>query len=1227
MNKSLFEEYTNLYPVNKTLRFELIPQGRTSDYIEKYGILATDIHRADSYQKVKKIIDEYHKAFIDQKLSTVQILGLEEYAELYFKKSKDQKEIEHMAKLQQNMRMQISNALTKNEEYKRLFGEKLITEDLKQFVSTDKLDLIDEFKGFTTYFTGYHENRKNMYSSEEKHTAIAYRLINENLHRFLDNVKVFEQLIKCLNEEQIAEIKTSLLNKMQWEEFVDEFKVEGFNNTLTQAGIDLYNYMIGGFSPDEFSKVKGLNEYINLINQKDKNIKLGKFQPLYKQILSDRQTTSFIPEQFESDDNLLETIENTYRTIEEMIKGSEGKASLEKMISGFNRYDKRGIFVKNNIDLNELSNLVYGDWHKIKENINEWYDDLPENNKKKSKNYEENRKKVLKKNVSYSLHFIESICNKNNDNKDISEVLLNCMMDNIEQINVHYSFCKDLLNTSYPKGKNIVNDGESVEKIKALLDAMKALQRSLYLLKGDGKENEKDTAFYSDFAVFEEALSILTVTYNRVRNYLTRKPYSTKKVKLTFNTSTLMDGWDLNKEEQNKAVIFKRNSDYYLGIMEKSNNKVFREIPAIEDDEIYEKMEYKLLPGPNKMLPKVFFSKLRIGEFNPSERILNIKEKESFKKGDNFNIDDCHELIDFYKDSIEKHPEWKKYNFKFSDTESYADISEFYREVEKQGYNVSFKRIPKKYIDKLVDEGKLFLFKIYNKDFSKNSKGMPNLFTLYWKAIFDEKNSLDTVYKLNGQAEVFYREKSIDNENKVIHPAEEELKNKNPLNMKKTSIFSYSITKDKRYTVDKFQLHIPVTMNFSAYGRENINNQVLKTIHDYDGEMHIIGIDRGERNLIYISVIDMAGNIVEQYSLNEIVNEYGKTDYRELLNRREKDREAARVEWKTIENIKELKAGYLSQVVHKVTQLMLKYNAIVVMEDLNFGFKRGRQKVEKQVYQNFEKALIEKLNYYVDKKINKDDSDANGSVFHAFQLTSKFESYQKLGHQSGFLFYVPAWNTSKIDPATGFTNLLYPKYKNIEDSKAFISRIDNIRYFQDERLNEEYFVFDVDYSKFTNKAEGTCEQWLICSYGDRIVYSKKSEGNSKKIILTEEFKNLFNEYDIDYKKDIKKQILDLNEKEFFVRFIYLIKAMLQMRNSDKNEDYIISPIKNREGIFFDSRFAEVNEPLDADANGAYNIARKGLWMVNQIRESDAESLNKVKLAMSNKEWLAFAQDI
>ena len=48
----------------------------------------------------------------------------------------------------------------------------------------------------------------------------------------------------------------------------------------------------------------------------------------------------------------------------------------------------------------------------------------------------------------------------------------------------------------------------------------------------------------------------------------------------------------------------------------------------------------------------------------------------------------------------------------------------------------------------MVDEGRLYLFQIYNKDFSmkKKEKGTDNLHTLYWKALFDEKNLKDVVY-------------------------------------------------------------------------------------------------------------------------------------------------------------------------------------------------------------------------------------------------------------------------------------------------------------------------------------------------------------------------------------------------------------------------------------------------------------------------------------------------
>jgi len=45
---------------------------------------------------------------------------------------------------------------------------------------------------------------------------------------------------------------------------------------------------------------------------------------------------------------------------------------------------------------------------------------------------------------------------------------------------------------------------------------------------------------------------------------------------------------------------------------------------------------------------------------------------------------------------------------------------------------------------------------------------------------------------------------------------------------------------------------------------------------------------------------------------------------------------------------------------------------------------------------------------------------------------------------------------------------------------------------------------------------------------------------------------------------------------------------------DKEQDYILSPVADDKGRFFDSRKAGDDMPKDADANGAYHIAMKGL---------------------------------
>ena len=101
-----------------------------------------------------------------------------------------------------------------------------------------------------------------------------------------------------------------------------------------------------------------------------------------------------------------------------------------------------------------------------------------------------------------------------------------------------------------------------------------------------------------------EELDKITPLYNMVRNYLTRKPYSTEKIKLNFENSTLMDGWDLNKEQANTTVILRKDGLYYLAIMNKKHNRVFDVKNMPTGGECYEKMEYKFFKDLTTMVPK-----------------------------------------------------------------------------------------------------------------------------------------------------------------------------------------------------------------------------------------------------------------------------------------------------------------------------------------------------------------------------------------------------------------------------------------------------------------------------------------------------------------------------------------------------------------------------------------------------------------------------------------------
>lgn len=1206
-----YEKFTNLYQLQKTLRFKLIPQGKTLENFNNNHIIDSDVKKDELYPKVKELFDNEHKKFIEAALKGKKLENLGKYYEEY---NKPKEKRDSMDIIIGNLRKEIGGFLKGGESKKAKDMLKSLQAD-ETLSGADK-EAVNEFANFTTYFENYKANRKNMYTTEGKTTEIAYRLIDQNLPKFIDNMKIGKKIFENISKDQIEELQRNMYSKFSVD-IREIFELDFYNNLLTQKGIDIYNQIIGG-----------INEYINKFNQDNKNAKIPFLKILYKQILSDKSTVSSLPEKFENDKKLTEEISEFYCDKEKDIK------ELIGLLKNIKEYNATGLFVTAGAAVTNLSKKVFGSWSVINAKLEADYEEgspYPEGgNEKKIETYNKKKKEYFKKIKSYSIEQLQKASEYADDEHKANKI---CEYIKSEAEKLEEDICKEFKKFNAVAEKERHEDDkhkfstEETDTIKSFLDSIKELQEFAKMLIGSGEENDKDELFYGEFDEKYNSVKDIIKLYDKARNYMTEKPYSQEKIKLNFQNPQLLGGWDMNKESDYRSVLLKRGDKYYLAIMDKSNSKVFENMPTYSEGDFYEKIDYKLLPDPSKMLPKVFFANSNIEYYNPNKKILEIKNSGTFKKGDAFNIDDCHTFIDFYKDSINRHSDWVNFNFTFTETQKYKDISEFYKEVADQGYSIKMRKISKIYIDEMIESGAIYLFQIYNKDFSNYSHGKPNLHTMYFKALFEEQNLADVVYKLNGQAEMFYRKASVKYDENVMKYGHhyEQLKDK----------FSYPIIKDRRYTADQFMLHVPITLNFKSASNVRINESVRTELKNSGNDFNIIGIDRGERNLIYICLIGSDGKIKAQKSLNEIIDSYqtrdGETkvkakDYHELLDAREKENDKNRKSWKTIEGIKELKEGYISRVVHEVCKMAIENNAIIVMEDLNGGFKNSRKKVEKQVYQKFEKMLIDKLNYYVDKQ---KASDEPGGLYRAYQLTEKFESFTKMGMQNGIMFYIPAASTSKIDPVTGFVNLLYPKYQKVEVSQEFFGNFDSIRY----NAEKDYFEFETDYSKFQRCEADFRKKWTVCTFGDRIETfrnkDKNSEWDTRTISLTKEFKELFKNQGIDISKtNIKDEILKQNDAKFFKELTHLLSLTLQMRNSVPNsvkpeDDYIISPVSDEHGRFYDSRLAEKSLPQDADANGAYNIARKGLWAVKGLQKAD--DVKKAKLACNKAEWLEFVQ--
>ncbi len=1312
-----FERLTNIASISKTLRFRLKPVGKTLENLEKLGKLDKDFERNNFYPILKNIADDYYRQYIRNRLTDLNLDWIKLYYAHELLNSTDKESKKNLTTIQSEYRKILLNILSgeldkngekfskdivkKNKElYGKLFKKEFILEILPKFVENTNIYNKEYFNGinlynkFTTRLSNFWEARKNIFTDKDIATGIPFRVVNENFVYFYKNIQVFNKNIKYL-EDKLDNLEKNLKSEgiMSIDKSIkDFFNPNGFNYVITQKGIDTYQAIRGGFTKENGEKVQGINEILNLIQQQlrrnpdTKNIKLGVLTKLRKQILEYSESTSFLIDQIEDDSDLVDRINKFNVSFFESTEVSPSIfVQLENLYNLLKTANKEDIYIDAR-NTQKFSQMLFGQWDVIRRGYSLKIIEGTKEEKKKYKKYIELDETSKAKGYLTLMEIQELVSSvEGYEEIDVFNVLLEKFKINIiERLKVETP---------------IYGSPMKLEAIKEYLEKHLEEYHKWKLLLINNDELDLDEAFYP---LLNEVISDYNIIqlYNLTRNYLTRKYSDKEKIKINFDFPTLADGWSESKISDNRSIILRKDGNYYLGILE--DNKLLDNNITNFLENCYEIMKYNLFPDAAKMIPKcsiskkevknhfengedksIYLSNQFVGRLEISKELYELQNnlvdgKKKYQIDYLRNTDDkvgyrnaLNQWITFCKKFLNKYQGTQDFDYsKLKEAKYYDKLDQFYADVDSYGYSLDFDTINEDLVNKAVEDGKLLLFQIYNKDFSPDSKGKKNLHTLFWLSMFSDENLRTRKLKLNGQAEIFYRKKS--EKKPIIHKEGSILLNKidkkgntipddiydecyRYLNKKigrqdlsdeaitllnkdvlKYKEARFDIIKDRRYSESQFFFHVPITFNWELKSNKNVNSIVQNMIKDREIK-HIIGIDRGERHLLYYSVIDLEGNIVEQGSLNTLNqnrfdNSIVEVDYQDKLRTREEDRDTARKNWTNINKIKELKDGYLSHVVHKLSKLIIDYEAIVIMENLNQGFKRGRFKVERQVYQKFELALMNKLSALSFKETYEEGKNLEPSgILNPIQACYHVDVYKDLQGQNGIVFYLPAAYTSVVDPVTGFVNLFRLNWIKSSKNEEFIKLFESI-YF-DAYEDDFKFIFDYknfekfNFVSFKNKKS---KKWIVSTRGERISYnSKKKEYFYVK--PTEILKNKLIELGINFEdKDKDKDIISLIDKINDSKKIKLLKVVfdafkysVQLRNHDNIQDYIISPVADENGNYYNSNDVAIKNlklPDNGDANGAFNIARKGLLLTERISNSDD---SKADLKIKNEDWIDF----
>ena len=681
------KDFTNLFQVSKTLRFELVPEEKTKERFatwirelneleepKKDNLFFRDKQIAEAYPVVKSILDKIHEDFITRSLSSTDAKEID-FSGYYKQYAKDKSLISDDD--EKKLREKICKTYkTDKEPYNIIYSNKIIPyliskEEEKEKEKQDNSqsqganhkslkDHLKNFKGFYTYLEGYNENRKNYYAVEDKSTAVAARIVSDNLPTFCNNIIQFEKnrsdylsIYDFLKERNIVtQIK---IEKDKYKELspIEEevFNIDYYKYCLTQDEINNYNEKVGGY-----------NELINLYNQQNKkenknSTAIKEFDKLYKQIGCGKRKTWFValkkdkqneltPEEKDDEKNiysvekLLETVNKAGKNCFEEADSVDGQIKTLPQFVAFLRNCQNwdGIYwSKSAVETIYRKYFASGVFPTL---LNKLY----ENNKTRSGciTYDKNREvpiqlrdavelsELFKALDSMKSEFVfkpslqeDEKCILNFSIKP-SQNLINLICVDIEK------YIGDFLEKSSKivelQKYNDYKEDEIIKEIKgwfdAAIDAMRIV-RYFSVRKNKMKGNVANLTM-------EQALTNLLRDentdwfgwYDLIRSYLTKKPQDDVKensLRLNFGKGSLLNGFTDSITEENDngtqygGYIFRKKNqksneyEYYLGISKKADLFRFHLKDSIseEDKSSYERLDYyQIKSNSSSLYPK-----------------------------------------------------------------------------------------------------------------------------------------------------------------------------------------------------------------------------------------------------------------------------------------------------------------------------------------------------------------------------------------------------------------------------------------------------------------------------------------------------------------------------------------------------------------------------------------------------------------------------------------------